>query len=117
MVAKPFVMGGEEDGGVAAADEALERRVLVLRALAKALLQPGQALVQRVVLSQEGVRAVLPRARVDVGVVVAVGADDQRTRATWQNKAMMLPFASCAGSHFQAFHTARLHPAECDEYK
>lgn len=65
------------------ADEALQRSVLVLAVLAEAAPQARQGLVERVVLPEVGVGAVVPRARVDVGVVVAVGADDQRTGATW----------------------------------
>lgn len=65
------------------ADEALQRSVLVLAAFSEVAPQARQRLVERVVLPQIGVGAVVPRARVDVGVVVAVGADDQRTGATW----------------------------------
>lgn len=68
------------------ADEALQRSVLVLAGFAKVAPQARQRLVERIVLPQVGVGAVVPRARINVGVVVAVGADDQRTGATWQGK-------------------------------
>lgn len=68
------------------ADEALQRSVLVLAGFAKVAPQARQRLVERIVLPQVGVGAVVPRARINVGVVVAVGADDQRTGATWRGK-------------------------------
>lgn len=65
------------------ADEALQRSVLVLAALAEAAPEAWQGLVERVVFPKVGVGAELPRSGVDVGVVVAVGTDDQRAGATW----------------------------------
>lgn len=65
------------------ADEALQRRVLVRPAFVETAIQARQRLVEGVVLAEVGVGAVVPRARVDVGVVVAVRADDQWTGATW----------------------------------
>ena len=83
VAAQPFVVWGEKDGGVVVANEALQWRGVVLSMLTEAFLQARYGFVQRVVLPQVGVGTVLPCARVDVGVVVAVGADDKRTCATW----------------------------------
>ena len=85
MAAQPLVVRGwKEDGRVLVADETLQGRVRVLAVLAEALLQARPRSVRRLVLAQIGVGAVLASARVDVGVVVAVGADDQLTGATWR---------------------------------
>lgn len=65
------------------ADEALQCSILMLTCLAVAA---PQRLVQRVVLPEVGIGAVVPCAGIDVGVVVTVGADDQRAGATWWGK-------------------------------
>lgn len=46
VAAQPFLVGGEEDGGVLVADEALQCPVLVLAVLAEAVLKAWQSLVE-----------------------------------------------------------------------
>lgn len=65
------------------ANEGLQCCVVVLGMLAEALPQTRRGPVQRVVLLEIGVGAVLPCAGVDVGVIIAVRTDDQWTCATW----------------------------------
>lgn len=64
------------------ADEALQRSVLVLTGFAEVAPQARQRPVEWIILPQVGVGAVVPRARVDVGIVVTVRANDQRTGST-----------------------------------
>lgn len=46
VAAQPFLVGGEKDGGVLVADEALQCSVLVLAVLAEAILKAWQSLVK-----------------------------------------------------------------------
>lgn len=56
--------------------------LLVLTVLMNAVLYTWKSLVQKVIVIQVGIGAVFPGARVDVGVVVAIRADNQRTGTT-----------------------------------
>lgn len=72
----------KKDERVLITDEVLQRQIFVLIAVVKAVLQARDSLVHSVIVLKVSIGAVLPCARVDVGIVVTVRADHQRTSTT-----------------------------------
>lgn len=75
-------MQGKKDERVLITDEVLQRQILLLIMLIIAVLEAWESLVQWVIVLEVSIGTVFPCARVDVGIVVAVRADNQGTSTT-----------------------------------
>lgn len=72
-------MQGKKDERILITEEVMQCQILVLIMLIIGVLEARESLVQRVIVLEVSIGTVFPCARVDVGIVVAVRADNQST--------------------------------------